>query len=142
MLDWVESHFYEGGSYELSVGYQVSAGLKRGLDATVNLQSSVISEGSFSNRTMSGEYNSYDNSKWTHELSLSADVGGGIKYTNDYNAGKELQFSAGALGFLGGSISVDPTSGHVSNWFIGIDIDAHFAAIFGIEGEYKLGLGK
>lgn len=137
----MKDHFYEEGSYEFSVGYQFSGGLKRGLDATINLESSVISEGKISNRAMEGENNSYDNSKWTHELSASYIGGGGIKYTNDYNAGKEIKLSVGALGFLGGSVSFD-THGNVTNWFGGIDIDAHFAAIFGIEGEYKLGFAK
>jgi RHS repeat-associated protein len=143
ILGWIGNHFLEEGSYQLTVGYQFSGGIKHGVDATINLESSVLSEGKIGNRNVEGENKTYDNSKWTHELSLSwAGVGGGVKYTNNDNTEKELEFSAGILGFLGGKIAIDPSNGQVTNWFIGIDIDVHVAAIFGIDGEYKLGLAK
>jgi hypothetical protein len=46
----------------------------------------------------------------------------------------------GALGF-GVSATFD-SNGHITNWFAGLDIDAHIAVIFGFEADYKLGFAK
>jgi len=117
----------------------LSIGLKKGLDVTLNAGSTVIAEGKSSNRGLIPKISIA--TKYTHELSVSYVGGLGIKYTHDNANPGEVNISAGALGFLGGSVSYD-TNGHLSNWFIGIDIDVHLAVSLGIEGEYKLGFGK
>ncbi len=95
--------------------------------------------GKVTNRNLKFEM---DNSKrFTHEIGAAWIVGGGVKYThNNVNPG-EVELSIGALGFLGGSVTLD-TNGNVTNWFGGINIDAHIAIYFGIQGTYKLGFAK
>jgi len=95
--------------------------------------------GKVTNRNLNFEM---DNSnRFTHEIGAAWIVGGGVKYTHDNVKPGEVELSIGALGFLGGSVTLD-TNGNVTNWFSGINIDAHIAVYFGIQGTYKLGFAK
>jgi len=137
---WAKDHFYVGMEGEITRGDQIAVTLKNGLGVNLDPYSTVVVEGSLSNKEKPLDVENNDKIKL---YDLGAAYGFGVNYnqTIDYSGLSEQRtntISIGALGVFGVNLNYD------NNWnfidgFGGIDISGKIAVGYGASGSLKLG---
>lgn len=142
---WAKDHFEIRGGYELSIGPQVAAGIKKLGYGELNLGSYVMHNisGSYQDgiETIYNDKLELDKSNYVKTKSIGGAyiIGGEFSTRTDTKGQTVYTISIGAV-IVGGEI--DFTKEGIEDWFFGIDITAKAALIIGAMLEFKLGFSK
>ena len=137
---WAKNHFYVGMEGEITRGDQIAVTLKNGLGVNLDPYSTVVVEGSLSNKEKPLDVESNDKIK-LYDFGVAYGFGVNYNQTIDYSGLSEQRtnnISIGAVGVFGVKLNYD------NNWnfidgFVGIDISGKIAVGYGASGSLKLG---